>query len=367
MKIAYVAEWDFSESSGVGKKMVAQSTAWCELGHEVRLFIVSPEATISSDFTNVCAGIDSYTSQFLSMLPRGSFRTYLNKMLCSKRMYRELKGFSPDIIYYRQGIYYPGLSKVLSVSPFIMELNTDDLSEMELESSLKRALYKLGRGRLLRESRGLVAVSNEIASLYEQYGKPIEVIANGVSSDWSKECISRKLKKNAQLVFVGSPDQPWHGVDKIADLAGNLVDVDFHIVGGHSAPADPLDNVTYHNNMNSRQLVELYSWMDIGIGTLALHRKNMEEASPLKVRDYLLNGLPVIIGYDDTDLKGQKFLLNIGNYEENIINSLREIESFIKRWRGARITRQEVEPIIGTRFKEESRLAHFSRVLMSEK
>jgi len=39
---------------------------------------------------------------------------------------------------------------------------------------------------------------------------------------------------------------------------------------------------------------------DVGVGALALERKNMREAQPIKTRHYLGSGLPVIIGYQDT-------------------------------------------------------------------
>jgi glycosyltransferase involved in cell wall biosynthesis len=40
----------------------------------------------------------------------------------------------------------------------------------------------------------------------------------------------------------------------------------------------------------------------IAIGTMALFRKNMKEASALKTREYMARGIPFVIGYDDTDL-----------------------------------------------------------------
>jgi hypothetical protein len=39
----------------------------------------------------------------------------------------------------------------------------------------------------------------------------------------------------------------------------------------------------------------------MSIGTLAVHRKKLIEATPLKVRESLMRGFPTIIGYSDTD------------------------------------------------------------------
>src|SRR5207249_11205578 len=67
------------------------------------------------------------------------------------------------------------------------------------------------------------------------------------------------------------------------------------------------------------------------LGSLALHRNGMNEASPLKVGTYLACGLPVIIGYRDTRFPdGAPFLLNIGNHENNVGSSIPRIESFVR-------------------------------------
>jgi len=69
---------------------------------------------------------------------------------------------------------------------------------------------------------------------------------------------------------------------------------------------------------------------DVGISTLAIDRKGLTEGAPLKTREYLLMGLPVIIGYQDTDLSEKTpYVLNVGLGENNIINNLDEIHSFV--------------------------------------
>ena len=88
----------------------------------------------------------------------------------------------------------------------------------------------------------------------------------------------------------------------------------------------------------------------------------MDEACPLKVRRYLAYGLPVILGYRDTDLDATDawWLLGLPNTEANVATSLPRIESFVNSVRGRRIPRDEVEPLISAAAKEAARLA-FSR------
>jgi hypothetical protein len=69
---------------------------------------------------------------------------------------------------------------------------------------------------------------------------------------------------------------------------------------------------------------------DIGIGTLSLYKKKMEEAAPLKVRSYLAKGIPVVIGYKDTDLWEElPFVYKIKN--DSSIIDFGELEKFFKR------------------------------------
>ena len=105
-------------------------------------------------------------------------------------------------------------------------------------------------------------------------------------------------------------------------------------------------------------LGELYKKMDIAIGTLALHRKKMEEASPLKVREYVAYGLPVIIGYIDIDLNNEEFILNIGNYEENVVESIDAIVKFIESWKN-KVIDLDISRIDMNK-KEKQRLKFFS-------
>ena len=79
---------------------------------------------------------------------------------------------------------------------------------------------------------------------------------------------------------------------------------------------------------------------DVALGTLALHRKGMSEAAPLKVREYLLRGIPVVIGYDDPDLADRPwFVLQLPNTESNVRDAVAEIRARIvqARNRGAAV------------------------------
>src|SRR5207247_9128294 len=169
----------------------------------------------------------------------------------------------------------------------------------------------------------------------------------------------------ARVAFLGSARQAWHGLDKIAWLAGQLPDVDFDVVGYDDVrlrealgPSTP-DNLHARGILARAEYEPILAACDLAIGTLALHRKNMHEACPLKVREYLAYGLPVVIGYEDTDLDGLDtwYLLRLPNVESNVRDHAGEIHSFLESVRGRRVPRGEVAGRIGSVEKERRRLA----------
>ncbi|GGA33428.1 hypothetical protein [Paenibacillus physcomitrellae] len=141
-------------------------------------------------------------------------------------------------------------------------------------------------------------------------------------------------------------------------------------LAGESAPVDSAKgkaaglppNLFFHGKMTRSAYQHLLDQADIAVGTLALYRKNMTEASPLKVREYLANGLPVIIAYEDTDFPAEvPFLLRLPAEPDLIRRNLGRIEQFVEAWQGRRIGRDQVSHL-DTRFKEAVRLRFMEHI-----
>jgi hypothetical protein len=93
----------------------------------------------------------------------------------------------------------------------------------------------------------------------------------------------------------------------------------------------------------------------------------MNEACPLKVREYLAYGLPIIIGYSDTDfLERPDFILTLPNHENNVNESLSEIEKFVLKWKGKRVPRDMITHIDICE-KEKQRLSFFQSVIEAKR
>ena len=92
----------------------------------------------------------------------------------------------------------------------------------------------------------------------------------------------------------------------------------------------------------------------------------LEEASPLKSRECLAFGLPLVVAYADTDLDGVPcdFLLKIPNKEDNIQTHGQLIRDFAYRMRGKRVERRHILQI-DQGIKEAERLDFFQEIIRS--
>lgn len=345
MKIAYITEWNPYEPSGVLQKMQAQVASWKRAGESVRVFFVvptrnTPFAFDPKDDIEIIGRISQKTLDRFKFARLG----YVNKIISANALRRGVADFQPDIIYFRhQGPWYPGIGRTLRLAPTVVELNGNSAGAV-IWGRANAAFSALTDSLWKRLVTAYVAVSPDIADEYSGAGKPIGIIPNSLPLIPSP--LPPTNNNTPAFVFVGSAladGGAWHGVEKIIDLAAKLPDSQFEIVGltrdDLTAQAVP-DNVRLHGPKYGGDLEAVYRSCDIGLGTLALHRRGMETTSALKPLEYLAFGLPVILGYRETEpeLNSAEYTLLIGNHEENVLNSIDDIAAFAEKWRGKRVT-----------------------------
>ena len=335
MRIAYVCHWDLATGDGVAKKIAAQSTAWRDAGHHVEVFAVAPGT---------------------------------GRARASRELARQVRRFAPDLLYLRYDLFLPPVWALARRFRTVVEVNSDDRAEFaRRRGRAARAYNELNRRVLLGRADGLVFVTEELASSrsFAGFRQPRAFVANGVTLGPEAPAPSPAARPRA--LFLGSTGQPWHGVDKLAALAAALPELDVDVVGytaeelANAVSAVPA-NVRPHGRLAREGYEPILRRADVGIGTLALHRKQMEQAAPLKVREYLESGLPVVIAYDDVDLRGVDawWLLRLEN-REGTFDAAR-VRAFVESVRGRRVPRAEVEPRISWAAKERERLAFLTTV-----
>ena len=359
MRIASISlHWPRTLNSGVGKKLDRQISAWQEAGHEARLFMHTSRYTPLSDL--VPAEVIPYNSA-------GAVRTEFSRIAAAKKLVAAVYAYNPDVIYLRLGMYVYPIHKLVQIAPLIGETNTNDLIQHEGLGKPYAMYNRISRGILLHRIDGLVAVSQELAEVaaFAKFHKPTRVIANGIDLG-NFEQLPSASNSIPRLVFIGNPGYLWHGVDKLIALARLLPDVHFDIIGYDRLNGyEPIpENLKLHGYLPTAVYQNILRAADAAISSLGLHRIGLNEASPLKTREYLALGLPVILPYKDTDLDvlDCDFLLKIPNKEDNIQTHAQAIRDFAYRMRGHRVDRKLIESI-DQAIKERERLRFFKDII----
>jgi glycosyltransferase involved in cell wall biosynthesis len=360
MRIAYVSlHWPRTRNSGVGRKIQSQISAWAKRGHEARLFMHTSAYEPRAELIQA----DCF---FYAVA--GKIKTEFNRIGAAQQMVAAVRRFQPDIIFLRYGIYVLPVHRLMDIAPVVEEINTNDLAQHEQLGMVYNVYNRLTRGIFLRRVRGLVTVTRELAlsPAFAVFRKPTAVIANGIDLD-SIQPLPAPDNENPHLFFIATPGYSWHGVDKLVALARLCPDLTVNVVGyDHIAECEPLPgNVHLHGYLNPEAYVNLLGRSDVAVSTLALYRKDMQEASPLKTRECLAYGLPTVIAYTDTDLDQvpDDFLLKIPNKEDNIQTHAQLIREFAYRMRGRRADREFLKKYIDADQKEAMRLSFFEKLL----
>ena len=354
MRIAYLVHGVAGTGSGVRSKILSQAATWSALAPELQVGI----------FVRCEAGAeDEWTGQPHVIKVRSSRAGIPGRLLQRELLSREVRAWRPDLVYMRQSTVSPSTVALALAIPTVVELNTLDLAELRTRS-WPRYWYAIAtRSLVLRSARGIVVVTDEIArhESVRRFGRPTETIPNGIDLE-SYPPTPPPANAHPRLVFLGAPGLAWHGLDKIRQMAVRFPAWTFDIIGPRPAELDGPPNVRMHGLLAPDEYLPIFARADVAIGSLALHRKRMDEASPLKVAEYLARGIPTIIGYFDGRFPSNApFLLRIPNDEDSVAVSFDAIEAFVTRWQGRRVDRKSVMGI-DARQIEQRRLDFMRRM-----
>lgn len=362
MNIAYVTVHIAPElmQGGVGKKIKSQLDFWRKAGHDVTLFSLTPDTIPFPE-----------ERQFVFNAKTSLLKRESNRASGLKQMLEVIRIYKPDVIYLRFGLYSYPLHRLFKIAPTILEVNSDDRVEYSTRGKFFYWLNRLTRGLTFGPAAGVIAPTRELTRIYPlKKNQVVTVISNGVDVD-TVEILPPPKNDKPVLTLVGSPGMNWHGMDKLIHFAQANPDVVVNIVG-YSIKDVKMNipvNVTMHGYLSYSQIRDVLAKTDVACGTLALHRKNMHEACPLKVREAVLYGVPLILAYYDTDLSNLNLptILQIPNTEENLITHIEQIRAFVFAMMGRRLEFDSVSPYLDQRKKEEKRLEFFEQVLAGKK
>lgn len=245
----------------------------------------------------------------------------------TRRLAHEL---GPDIVYVRPfPLVWVFLLRhlVKAGAPYVCELNTFTAAEYRSKGNpLKGWIYERFDAMSIQNASGIVTVTEEISAwAYRISGvrKPTLVAGNGFDIDRielppkeARALVRGRLGVSSDTLVLAMAGfgSPWHGFDRaIAMLAYLGSDTELWLIG---ADSEELSRQTEERarelgvdgrlrvfpRLDSTALAELLGAADVGVGPLAIDRKSMAEAQPIKVRLYLASGLPVLYNHVDPKL-----------------------------------------------------------------
>jgi len=356
VKIAHICFVDtLSIYSGVRKKLSYQEEAWLRAGHQVLSVTVTREPA---------EPLLGETQGFTHLNFHPSSR--LDSEFACLDVARQVQNWAPDLIYCRISTWRPLLHTLFRRYPVVLEINSDFDKEKALVYSKTQYLYyRITKNWYYHTLNGFVCLTPEMAATCTPYGKPICVIGDAIDLS-SYAVLNAPCNASPHLFFIGTPDQSWQGLDLVVEMARLRPCWHFDIVGYQQSDAvlSGLPNLTIHGQLAYVDYRKLMEQADVAIGTLALFRKGQRQNCPIKVREYLAHGLPVIIGYEDVDfpMDYSPFLLRLPNEEHNVNNTIDQIDRFVMDWQGKRIDHQMIAHIDSSQ-KEAVRLSFFAEVI----
>lgn len=356
MRIAYTTIHVAPEimRGGVGNKIKTQMGIWREKKHEVTLFCLTPaEVPFPKE------------RQFVFEASANLLKRETNRAFGLMRMLQAIRDYHPDVIYLRFGLYSYPLHRLFKIAPVVLETNSDDRQEYQKRGVFFYWMNRLTRNLIFGPAAGMISPSHELVDvLLPKRVKPFCVISNGIDLTQT-EMLPPTNNIQPVITMVCSPGMKWHGVDKLIQFAEMAPDILVNIVGYSQKDLDfPVpSNVHLHGILDKQAVRDVLVQTDVALGTLALHRNQMQEASVLKVREALMYGIPVVIAFHDTDLHDVTLdtILRIPNTEENVAENVARLRQFAYDMIGRRVDIKSVAPRLDQCKKEEIRLEFFQK------
>jgi glycosyltransferase involved in cell wall biosynthesis len=352
LKIGYGIVLYNTAKSGVFKKISDQVGKWAELGAKPHLFVITDVESVEN-WSQLDCDITIFVDTNLISKIRNRFQLLLSS--------REIP---IDLLYVRDvfPLFYPKLRV-----PIVIEIQTLYSNELSLRKKYAVPVYKFLSRFMYGRINAAVYVTDELFRSNEINLSPrIKklVIGNGIELSRVQQLAHNNPEK-LSLFFVGHPDQVWHGVDQLIKFAEIFPQIEVHLVGYKLE--EFLPNVYSYGLLDERSYVELAARCVAGVASLNLTSIGMKEASPLKSREYLAMGLPVIARYSDPDFTpAPNFILELPQDSSTLESYSEEILTFLKYWSGKRVPRNRITHI-DVFSKESIRLDFFKDVLLQFK
>ncbi|RHG36104.1 glycosyltransferase family 1 protein [Fusobacterium varium] len=329
---------------GVIKKLNFQIKSFNKLGVNIKKCKIIEDKFYIDDFF-----INNYHigTSFKEKLLRKIDLYFSLKKLQRTKLYEDI-----NFMYIR---YFYSSPWFISYLKFLKKLNLKIILEIptypydgEVKDNFFTRWDKKYREELHKYVDKIVTYSND----KEIWEIPCINISNGIDLE-EIQMIDRE-KIESKIIFTSvSNCSIWHGIDRLIYSILEYIKnngkekIIFNIVGEGNEISKlkqivnenkELENIViFHGRKSGKELDKIYNITNIGVGSLGIHRINLETVQPLKNREYCAKGLPFIISFNDPYFKDKEFVYKVSNNEK-----LLDIEKIIEWYKNLKITSKEI-------------------------
>lgn len=255
--------------------------------------------------------------------------------------WKKVKTDGYDFLYIRKTVFdrefisFLRNAKLKGVKKILLEIPTFPYDAELCGRILDRPIYykdRILRKRIHRYLDRIVTYSSD-KLIFEV---PTIRIVNGISFKNQHKKLSYPDGRDSVSLIAVASMQKWHGFDRIIQglneycknqnnrsvylhLIGDGPEIEYYkslLINGAAR-----DYVFFHGVASGRELEEYYANANIGICSLACHRKNVFLSSELKSREYSAKGIPMVASttIDVFDEKENSFIFKIDG-DESIVS-----------------------------------------------
>ena len=344
MKLLMTCTEDLEAKIGVKKKVFGQMKAFCSHNMEVWLLYNHGGRIVLVDGAGRQEQVLGRTANIFHF--QFAFFT---------RAYEVVTTLHPDAIYERATFTEPNyinfLKKVKQRHiPLFVEYPTYPYDEEYKHKSLfKRLLFQVDK-YYRQQLHHYIAHAFTYTNYQDIFGIPATRIENGIDVE-QIPVRSPKTSNPETCTLLGVANLAfWQGYDRVIEGLKNYYasenktqTVYFHLIGTGPefkklqelvATYKLQEVVRFSGAQYEDDLYASYNSADIGVSTLAFHRKGLAEGASLKSREYCAVGLPFVYAFQDHDFSENfEYALNISGDDTpvDILNVLNFYKTIVRK------------------------------------
>ena len=315
MKGLYIHDVIHNDFSGVSKKIKGTLKAFRNNGFEIEEYIVENKLLQANIFRKIWISLNIFANA-------NSFRGY-----------PEIS-YKLDFVYIRKPVFDRNFNKFLKTLKsfydlhIILEMPTYPYNH-ELSKSIKTLPFYFKEIFFSRFIRNYVDLIVSFTNLDYIFGINTINIANGVDKSEINIIRHRSNGLNKiKMLSVNSLIRASNGYDRlIKGIAQSQLNVQLTIIG-EGKECDKLrklsfeygleNRINFHVKLSTKEINKLYKSHHICVGPLGIHRTNLSVASPLKTKEYLSKGLPVLKSYIESNINDFGLFINVPGDDDPI-------------------------------------------------